>query len=152
MLRIRKTTAKQAATSGLLERQVSGIGLLMLRAYHNRKIEVELLCGVSVSPHDHPKQLAHIEMTIHPDDKISRKIAFASRVKDDLVFFDETAGQYFATGSVGADIWELIEEPRSLRDICAELMERYEVDETTCLTDVQRFAEELLGAGLVERK
>ena len=89
-------------------------------------------------------------MTLQPDDVIIRKNAYASRVKDDLVFFDETAGQYFATGSVGADIWDLIEEPRSLRDICAELMERYEVDETTCLTEVEGFVADLIAAGLAE--
>ena len=86
------------------------------------------------------------------DDVILRTDAYASRVKDDLVFFDETAGKYFATGTVGADIWELIEEPRSLRDICAALMERYKVDEATCLAEVQRFVEELLEAGLARRQ
>ena len=90
-------------------------------------------------------------MTLQPDDVIVRKNAFASRVKDDLVFFDEAAGQYFATGPVGADIWELIEQPRSLRDICAVLMERYEVDEATCQAEAERFVAELLGAGLADR-
>ena len=88
---------------------------------------------------------------MQPDDVIARKSVYASRVKDDLVFFDEQAGQYFATGTVGADIWDLIESPRSLRDICSELMARYEVDEATCTTEVERFAEELLNAGLAER-
>ena len=90
-------------------------------------------------------------MALQPDDVIIRKQAYASRVKDDLVFFDEAAGQYFATGPVGADIWELIESPRSLREICATLMQRYEVDEATCLAEAQRFAEELVAAGLADR-
>ena len=90
-------------------------------------------------------------MTLQPDDVIIRTDAYASRVKDDLVFFDEAAGRYFATGIVGADIWDLIEEPRSLRAICAALMARYEVDEATCATEVERFVEELLEAGLARR-
>ena len=90
-------------------------------------------------------------MALQLDDVIVRKDAYASRVKDDLVFFDEEAGRYFATGPVGADIWELIESPRSLRDICATLMQRYEVNEKTCLAEAQRFAEELVAAGLAER-
>ncbi|NBB99161.1 MAG: PqqD family peptide modification chaperone [Alphaproteobacteria bacterium] len=91
-------------------------------------------------------------MALQPDDVIIRKNAYASRVKDDLVFFDEAAGQYFATGTVGADIWDLIEEPRSLRAICAALMARYEVDEATCQAEAARFAEDLIAAGLAEHQ
>ena len=91
-------------------------------------------------------------MRVQIDDVILRTDAYTSRVKDDLVFFDETAGQYFATGAVGADIWELIAEPRSLRAICNALVERYEVDEDTCSAEVQRFVEELLDAGLARRQ
>ena len=39
-----------------------------------------------------------------------------------------------------------------MRDICVTLMERYEVDEDTCLAEVQRFADELLDAGLAQRQ
>ncbi len=90
-------------------------------------------------------------MALQANDVISRKSAYASRVRDDLVFFDETLGKYFATGGVGADIWEIIETPRSIAEICAALLERYEVDAETCRKDTERFVEELLEAGLVER-
>lgn len=90
-------------------------------------------------------------MTLRPDDRICRKPVHASRVQQDLVMFDETAGSYFATGPVGAEIWALIETPRSLDDVCAALMERFEVDEATCRVEALRFAEELLEAGLAER-
>lgn len=91
-------------------------------------------------------------MDLKPDDRICRKPVFASRVQDDLVLFDEAAGTYFSTGTVGADIWELIEEPRTLGDIHTVLMERYDVDEATCLAAVYRFARELLDVGLAEHR
>jgi hypothetical protein len=87
-------------------------------------------------------------MALQPDSVFVRRQTFSSRIKDDLVFFNEEAGQYFATGSVGAAIWELIEAPRSLNDICTVLMERYEVDEATCQAEAGQFIEELLKAGL----
>ncbi len=90
-------------------------------------------------------------MALQGNDVIARKSAYASRVKDDLVLFDEKAGKYFATGTVGADIWELIEAPRSVDDICSALMERYDVDAETCRAETHRFVDELLEAGLVER-
>ncbi|MGY6552410.1 MAG: PqqD family protein [Erythrobacter sp.] len=91
-------------------------------------------------------------MTLQPGTVIARKDAYFSRVGEDLVFFDEDVGQYFATGSVGAHIWELIETPLSLSDICASLMQRYKVDEATCFAETLRFAEKLVAAGLVEQR
>jgi hypothetical protein len=79
---------------------------------------------------------------------IGRKGVYSSRVSDDLVLFDEDLGKYFATGMVGADIWELIETPQSIDEICTTLMERYDVDEETCREEVLRFVEELISAGL----
>ena len=88
--------------------------------------------------------------TVTPETVIVQNEAYASRVADDLVFFDEQAGKYFATGTVGADIWGLIGEPRSIQAVCAALMDNYEVDEATCLAEVQGFVEDLLAAGLVD--
>lgn len=91
-------------------------------------------------------------MTLQLDTVIVRKDAYFSRVADDLVFFDEDAGQYFATGAVGAQIWELIETPLTVGDICASLMERYDVDESTCIGETMHFAEKLVAAGLAEQR
>lgn len=87
---------------------------------------------------------------ITPDSVLSRKPALVSRVDNDLIFFDEQGGRYLATGKVGADIWDLIESPRTLREICSELMTRYEVDEATCFDEVRSFGGELVEAGVAE--
>jgi hypothetical protein len=87
---------------------------------------------------------------IDPETPISRKPAHARRVKDDLVIFDDAMGKYFATSSVGADIWALLDTPRSMTAICAELQARYEVDDATCQAEVQGFLTEMLEAGLIE--
>lgn len=87
---------------------------------------------------------------IELDAKIVRSDTLAARVDEDLVFFDADVGKYFATSGVGADVWELIESPRSIREICVELMERYEVEEETCLSDVLEFVTELVAAGVAE--
>ncbi len=89
---------------------------------------------------------------LSPDTVIIRKPAYASRVQDDLVLFDEESGKYFASSSVGADIWDLIETPRSVREISARLLESYDVAEDTCLAEVTRFASKLVDAGLAEKR
>lgn len=81
---------------------------------------------------------------------IARRPVLGSRVADDLVLFDEAAGRYFATGSVGADIWELIATPQPLAAVCAALVARYDVPPETCAAEVSAFVAEMAAAGLVE--
>jgi hypothetical protein len=88
---------------------------------------------------------------LEPETVLVRLQALVSQVDDDLVFFDSQAGKYFATGIVGADIWQLIEEPRSIRDVCIALTEKYDVSEERCLEEVQSFARDLLAVGLIRR-
>ncbi len=87
---------------------------------------------------------------IQSNTKVARSQVLESRVDEDLILFDAEAGKYFATGSVGADIWKLIESPRTVREVCEVLIERYDVSEETCFSEVQRFVLDLVAAGLAE--
>jgi len=84
--------------------------------------------------------------------KVVRKFVYSSRIQTDQIFFNENIGAYFSTGSIGADIWEAIEVPRSAIEISAELLKRYKVDHATCLTEVEAFLDELIASGLAERR
>ena len=83
------------------------------------------------------------------DSVVVRKQVIFSRIHDDVMILDPQSGSYFAIRQVGADIWDLIETPRSLRDICLELIERYDVDEEACAPDVKSFVTELVESGLI---
>ncbi|MCA3080502.1 MAG: PqqD family protein [Rhodocyclaceae bacterium] len=72
-----------------------------------------------------------------------------SMLGDEIVFFDERAGKYFATGSVGADIWNLLVDPMDIDGICAALMEAYEVDHETCYGQVIHFLKKMEEANLI---
>ncbi|MCA3693479.1 HPr-rel-A system PqqD family peptide chaperone [Aquidulcibacter sp.] len=80
----------------------------------------------------------------------SRSSVQGSALGDEIVFFDERAGKYFATGSVGADIWSLLERPMTMDEICEALMEAYEVDRTTCFQQVSQFLGKMAEINLVE--
>lgn len=82
----------------------------------------------------------------------SRSNVQGSALGDEIVFFDERAGKYFATGSVGADIWALLERPMSMDEICVALMEAYEVDQNTCFEQVSQFLGKMAEINLVEVK
>jgi hypothetical protein len=73
----------------------------------------------------------------------------AAVVDGDTVMFSPEQGVYFGLDPVGGRVWELLESPRSLGELCAILRDEYDVDAETCLTDVATLIEQLREAGLV---
>ena len=49
-------------------------------------------------------------------------------------------GIYYGLNLVGASIWKLISEPRSVREICDALVAEYEVEPEICEREVDRIA------------
>jgi hypothetical protein len=73
-----------------------------------------------------------------------------ARVDDGLVMLDDRQSAYFGLDATGTAIWELLDQPRTVAQVCAELIERYDIDEADCRRDVLAFLAELLAARLVE--
>ncbi|MDJ0922050.1 MAG: PqqD family peptide modification chaperone [Henriciella sp.] len=73
-----------------------------------------------------------------------------SRVDDEMVFFNPVAGNYYGTGPVGAEIWDFLETPRSLSEICDHLLAKFEVDRQTCEAQLRSFISEMLNEGIVQ--
>ena len=71
----------------------------------------------------------------------------ATTIDDEVVMLSPRAQAYFGLGSVGSEIWTAIEQPRRVDDICAALMQQFEVDADTCQREVLDFLNDL-----VERK
>jgi hypothetical protein len=71
-------------------------------------------------------------------------------VDGELVMLDPHRSRYFGLDAVGHRIWELLERPRSVGALCAELQGEFDVDAENCLGDVLAFLEELAEAELVE--
>ncbi len=72
----------------------------------------------------------------------------ATEMDGDTVMMSIDRGEYFGIGGVGSRVWELLERPRSLTDIVRTICDEFEVDETTCRADIERFIGELQGHGL----
>jgi hypothetical protein len=71
---------------------------------------------------------------------------------DDLVSCDleeETAlmsvdqGQYYGLDPIGSRIWALLEQARRVSDLCALLLEEFEVEPSQCEHDVLAFLHDL---------
>lgn len=73
----------------------------------------------------------------------------ATKVGDQTMMMSITAGRYFALAETGQRIWELLEEPRSISDIVAVMINEYNVARGDCLEQVIRFTQDLAANGLV---
>jgi hypothetical protein len=69
---------------------------------------------------------------------------------EETVMFDIEGGKYFSMDPVGSEIWQRIESPIKVSELCAQLTQVFEVDQERCESDVIRFLEELLENKLIE--
>jgi hypothetical protein len=68
----------------------------------------------------------------------------------ETVVLDLQSGVYYGLDEVGARVWSLIEEPKSLLAIRDIIMAEYEIDAQSCEHDILTFVERMREAGLVE--
>ncbi len=58
-------------------------------------------------------------------------------------------GNYIGLSDVGARVWELIEAPQSLDEVCARLVQEFDVTPEVCRAEVEGFLNELVKHGAV---
>lgn len=58
-------------------------------------------------------------------------------------------GAYFGLGGIGGTIWDMLDQPRSIGELEAQVMAQYAVDAETCRTDVAAFLADMERNGLV---
>ncbi len=57
---------------------------------------------------------------------------------------------YFGLQGVGAHIWDFLEMPHSVAEICDDVTANFDVAPEVCRQDVLKFLDGLMGAGLIE--
>jgi len=73
----------------------------------------------------------------------------SARVGDELVLMSAEKGNYIGLSAVGARIWELIEAPREVDAVCAQLQDEFDVQPATCRSDVETFVSEMVMHGAI---
>lgn len=73
----------------------------------------------------------------------------ARSVGDETVLLDLTSGTYFGLDPVGARIWALMSEGKSLCAVCDVIQGEYDVTRDALEADVLRLIGELRAKGLV---
>jgi hypothetical protein len=73
----------------------------------------------------------------------------AAMVADELVVMSLDLGRYFGLNPTAARVWELLEQPRTMDELCDSLGEEYEVERDTCRLEIEALLEDLSNEGLV---
>ena len=73
----------------------------------------------------------------------------ARQVGEETVILDLASGTYFGLDPVGARIWQLMTEGKTLAEVCATMLAEYEVTREDIERDVLRLAEELHAKQLI---
>lgn len=71
-------------------------------------------------------------------------------LNDEVAILNLKSALYFGLDEVGAVIWEALSEPKSVSELCGTVLDRFEVDERQCSTDIIGFLAHLKKSGLVE--
>ncbi len=73
----------------------------------------------------------------------------ARQVGEESVMLDLANGTYFGLDPVGARIWQLLGEGKTLAETCDAMVEEFEVSREDLERDVTRLVEELAAQGLL---
>lgn len=81
---------------------------------------------------------------------VAAKDQFSCPLGDDTVILDLKAGLYFSLDNVGAMVWRLIQQPRTVKDVRRAILDEFEVSEEVCGRDLQALLNDLAERGLIE--
>ena len=74
-----------------------------------------------------------------------------AEVDEEIVALDREQGEVFGFNLVASDVWRMLEQPRTLGELCAELEQRYTVSHEECASDVAELLDQLVEMKLVKR-
>jgi hypothetical protein len=81
---------------------------------------------------------------------VARQEQVSSDLAGETVILDLKSGVYYGLNSVGASIWNLIQEPRTINEVREALLAKYKVEPEQCDRDLKALLEELEAEGLIE--
>ncbi len=75
-----------------------------------------------------------------------------TQLDNELLAIDAQAGYVYSMNATASRVWELIDHPCTVGDVCSRLRQEFAVDETTCQREVLALLQSLHRAGLVRTK
>lgn len=81
---------------------------------------------------------------------VATKDQVSSELGEDAVILNLKTGIYHGLDAVGARIWHLLQEPRTVNDILNILLEEYEIEPERCEHELVALLQKLADAELVK--
>jgi hypothetical protein len=81
---------------------------------------------------------------------VAAKDQVSSDLGGEVAILDLKAGVYYGLDAVGARIWSLIQEPRTVNEIRDILLQEYEVESERCERDLLVLLQRLADEGIIE--
>lgn len=83
-------------------------------------------------------------------------VAIQEQVSSDLagesVILHLKSGVYYGLNDIGAQIWNLIQQPKTVRELRDSILQEYEVEPAQCESDLLALLQDLAAAELIEVK
>ncbi len=76
----------------------------------------------------------------------------SSNISEKTVVLNLKSGIYYSLNSVGIAVWNLIQEPKTVREIQDSLLKEYQVDSEQCSREIFVLLQDLESVGLIEIK
>jgi PqqD family protein of HPr-rel-A system len=70
-------------------------------------------------------------------------------VDDEVMLMNTESGFYYGLNSVGSRIWERIAQPATVQEICATLLDEFDISPEQCQKECLHFLGMLLERGLI---
>ena len=74
----------------------------------------------------------------------------ASKLDGEVIMLDPDKGEYYNLNRVGSFIWDFLEKPASLDDVCREVRTRFAVSEDVCRADTIQYIKQMNDYDLIK--
>lgn len=89
------------------------------------------------------QQISEFSIVVASTEQIS------SDLNGEAVILNLKSGVYHGLNEVGAFVWNLVQQPKTVKDINQALLEEYDVEAEQCQNDLITLLEDLLTSGLI---
>jgi hypothetical protein len=74
----------------------------------------------------------------------------SSEVAGEAVILNLKSGTYYGLNPVGARIWDLVQQPKTVEQVQTILLDEYDVEPEQCNRELRQVLQDLAHAGLIE--
>ena len=74
----------------------------------------------------------------------------SGKLHDEQVMLDIEKGKYFSLNPVATRIWEILEQPKELTELCSKLMDEYDVEIEQCKKETNEHLKKMIKMGLIK--